>query len=343
VKAISVHGPLLAELDANGAPVGCFAPAPADALLIDNAAGELDRWLMAPLEKPAGATTDLENVPVNGAPLQPELLLVGPPRPEFRKAARRPPAFWNWQQFEEWLRAPADGSLAAADLGIDGPPRDRRMHVGIDPGKLTGLDGALFLTGGLSFWHNAERESPRLSGARRLGLVVDVAGLGDLSIDTGFGPLGGERRLMHWRPGGDGAALPPPPADLRQQIITDRRCRVILLTPAYFERGWWPRFLTEPRAGVAARLVAAAIGKPRTVSGWNLEVKQPRESQRLAPAGSVFYLELTGDGDVGAWFDQTWMQPMSDAAERRAAGFGLAAIGIYSGPRPMSIEEEPHA
>lgn len=345
VKAVTIRGPLLAALN-DGVVQEYFAPAPTDALLIDKNADKLDLLLMEPLTLPPGGQTDLAEVAVDGAPPQPPLLLVGPPRPEFRKAARRPPAYWKWGQFERWLTGPADATnLDAADLGIAGPPRDRRSHVGISADSLTGLEGALFMTAGLSFWHNAEMESPRLSGARQLGLVVDVDNLGHLTIDPGYGPMGGERRLMHWRAGGTGAALPEAPAGLRARIIADRRCRVVLLTPAYFERGWWPGYLTEPRAGVSATLVAAAVGKAQTVSGFGLAEgeKGPRPSRRLAPAGSVFYLQLSDTGDAGAWFDETWMKAMSDTPADRDAGFGLAAVGVYAGPRPLNIEEEPHA
>lgn len=329
VANIPVRGPLLVEVGDDGA-VDFFAPAPGDALPFDTPDGRLEVLRLAPLTRPAGAVTDLDG----------ELShTVGLSRPKLDKPAKRPPAFWRWDRFAAWLLGPADANFKRADLGIDGPPVDRRMHVGIDPTTLTGRDGALFMTSGLTFWRNDDMETLLLSGARRLALAVDVGDTGDLSLDAGFGPMGGERRLMHWRAADE--EFPSPPDGLREQVIKDRACRVILLTPACFAAGWRPEWLLAPRAGVTAELVAAAVGKPATVSGWDLKIKSARLSRRLAPAGSVYYLRLTGDDDaISHWFDATWMTCVSDMGNDNASGFGLAAVGVWSGtPETMEMEE----
>lgn len=342
VKRISVRGPMLVEL-ADDKAARFLAPAPGDALPFDEDDGRLSLRLLAPLARPSGATTDLDDKLSH---------IVGLARPDpdpdktLRKPAKRPPAFWYWERFERWLMGPNDEPAAdVKEIGIVGLPVDRRMHVAIDPATLTGRDGALFMTGGLAFWHNDEREEPKLSGARRLGLAIDIdmSDAGSLTIDSGYGPMGGERRLMHWRP--VDTYFPAMPPGLKESIVSSRHCRVILLTPAFFADGWRPGYLTDQRDGVGAELVAAVTGKPQTISGWDLVAKGPRPSRRLVPAGSVFYLKLTGsDDDISGWLDKTWMQCISNTPADRAAGFGLAVVGVWSGvPQSMTTEEESHA
>lgn len=337
VTAVSIRGPLLAEVTDDGA-VHCYAPAPGDALPFDKSDGRLTVRRLTPLRDPAGGLTDLKE------DLKQNLCVVGLVDPILDKPAPHPPAFWRWERFAAWLVNPADATLAADELGIPGPAHDRRSHVGIDPATLTGRDGALFATNGLTFWHNDADDDPALSGARRLALAVAVAGPEGVAPAPGFGPMGGERRLMYWRQA-EGINLPEPPDDLREQVITSGHCRVILLTPACFAAGWRPERLLIARAGVTPQLMAAVVGKPRTVSGWDLATRKARASRRLAPAGSVYYLKLSDDPEAnGRWFDAVWMQCVSDTADDNAAGFGLAAVGAWSGmPEDMKMEENGNA
>lgn len=331
--AIAVRGPLLVEIAATGS-IHFLVPAPGDALLFDREDKQYDLRRLAPLARLPGAQTDLDDKLPH---------VVGLPRPNLEKPAKRPPPFWKWERYAEWLLAPADRVCARVELGIDGPPVDRRMHVSIDPATLTGRDGALFMTGGLTFWRNERDDDPLLSSARRLALAIEVESTGALSLDPGFGPMGGERRLMHWQ--ASETNLPNAPAGLREQIMTDKACRVVLLTPAYFEAGWRPAWLLQERSGVTAELLAAVVGKPQTVSGWNLVAKTARASRHLAPAGSVYYLKLNGGAEaIGRWFDETWLQCVSDTDADQAAGFGLAAVGAWSGTvTPFELEEAENA
>ena len=341
VTKIPVRGPLLVEVADDGG-LEFYAPAPGDALLFDREDKQYDLRRLVPLAMPPGAQTDL------GGQLP---HAVGLARPNPDKPAKRPPAFWKWERFAEWLLKPElkpdDGVTSRAALGIDGPPTDRRMHVGINPDTLTGRDGALFMTGGLTFWRNEQNpESPdelRLSGVRRLALAVDMDHTGPLSLAPGFGPMGGERRLMHWRL--VESSFPTVPEGLREQVVADGHCRVILLTPAYFTAGWRPETLLAPLEGVTAELVAAVVGKPQTVSGWDLALPGPKASRRLAPAGSVYYLKLSDDKEAnGRWFDAVWMHCVSDIESDRNSGFGLAAVGVWKGAEgQMEIEEATHA
>jgi CRISPR-associated protein Cmr3 len=108
---------------------------------------------------------------------------------------------------------------------------------------------------------------------------------------------------------------------------------VVLITPALFEEGWRPRLAPGtplgPAEGVTqVRLVAACVGRPLVFSGWDLAKQQPKRTRRAAPAGSVYWLQLSGPPAARcAWIQRAWAQAASDAEEDRRDGFGVAAIG----------------
>lgn len=336
VTAVHVRGPLPVEL-VDG-EWRYLAPAPRDALAFEENDGTLTVRPLTPLELEPGISRDLD-----GQNKTKELHLVGlTVRGELRKPTRKAPAFWRWAQFAAWLAAPETWSKAAAELGWPTLLTDRRMHVSIDPTTGTGRDGMLFMTGGLSFHHTRQAEEPNMTESRRLALAVAVVVPDRFTIAPGWAPMGGERRLMTWHP--DGPDLPPMLPDLQQTIVDAKRCRVVLLTPAAFDDGWRPRWLLEARAGVKVGLEAAAVGKPETVSGWDMVAGGPRPSRRLVPAGSVYYLKLDGQpDDIRRWLAEIWMQCISDNDNDQAAGFGLAVVGAYDGPQPITTEEAQDA
>ena len=87
-------------------------------------------------------------------------------------------------------------------------------------------------------------------------------------------------------------------------------------------------------AGLRAKLVAAAVGRPVTVSGWDLIENIPKPSRRLVPAGSVYFVELQGEPDLGAvrqWVGALWLQPWASQPEQdRRDGFGLILVGAWT-------------
>jgi CRISPR-associated protein Cmr3 len=309
VKGIAVRGPLLVELDEAHAVGRWLLPAPADAVLFDLEPPESDKAMrqrLEPLRLPPGAYTALPD----------GLVPTGLTRSDPRKPARVP-RFWYWERFSHWLTNPSEGEVALAELGHDGPEPEQRAHVRIRSDALTAEEGALFQTRGLEFTN-----PPR----KRLGLAV----FSDAALRPGLAPLGGERRLASWRLSQD--APPGCPAAIREAIVQSGACRVVLLTPAHFARGSYPGWLIETRGGVSPTLVAMAVRRAQVVSGWDLEKKRPKPTRRLASAGTVLFVALTGDASaIARWVDSLWMQCVSDTEQDRRDGFGLAVLGTWSG------------
>jgi CRISPR-associated protein Cmr3 len=206
----------------------------------------------------------------------------------------------------------------------------------------------LFMTSGLTFWHSTGGKDGEaaLSHMKRMALIVETGNDDDLGQSTGYGPLGGERRLMYWRDGTDALSpLAQPPSEVLEAVKESGYCRIILLTPGIFAEGWRPDVTNWAAHNVQPELVAAAVDKPTVISGWDLAAVPPgpKPTRRLAPAGSVYYLHLKGKADdIGQWLSDTWLTCLSDDTEDRASGFGLAAIGVFDGAAAQLVIKEDH-
>jgi CRISPR-associated protein Cmr3 len=335
LRQIAVHGPLLAELAGDGDEVAeWYAPAPRDLLWVPGDDGGLALRRLVPRAPGPGRLVD--SLPAAG------LLPVFPPRGA--RPGKLPPglpAFWRWEELERWLCAPADRDGVDPDgLGAPDLPTERRVHLALRPGERVGIDGAIFMTSGLRF---LGRGNGRLAPRRfALGLRCDggtVQGR-PMALSARIAPLGGDRRLARWFPAAQ--EWPALPAAVRASIVAERRARIVLLTPACFEGGAIPGWSEGgwPGGGpVRAAVRAACVPRPDIVSGWDLAAGngpgkpkgRPKPTRRLAPAGSVYFVELAGGTaeDIGRWCDAAWLAPVSDGAQDRRDGFGLAALGVW--------------
>ena len=334
VKQIKVRGPLLVQLAQSGDKIERWlVSAPADALLLE--LEKKDHVLckrLVPLKLYEGA----EVVSTND---NTSLMLIGPVRPDLRKPSKGAPPYWYWDRFEEWLLDPSDHEQSLATLGHSGPRHEHRLHLSMNPETLTAKEGALFETSGLEFTSPGRDYEARLSGAQRLALAVVVDRMEASSIRSGLAGLGGERRMVSWRRSDSDLPKPECPPKLLTAITKNKACRVLLLTPACFEQGYRPGWLVEPRDGVQPDLQAITIQRPQVVSGWDLEKRGPKPTRRLAPAGTVLFLSLTGDDKaIESWVKGIWMQCVSDNEQDQKDGFGLAVLGSWSG-QPEEMQE----
>jgi CRISPR-associated protein Cmr3 len=346
LKQIAVRGPLLVQLPEPGdeqEQLHWFAPAPADALLLKPSKEdkpEVKAWLkrLIPLQRDENVYTDLTEL---SSQFGPPLHLVGSTSMEHSKGkpVDNPPVYWHWKVFENWLRYPDDHEINNLhELGIRGLQSETRVHMRMDRDKHTAADGALFETRGLSFTTSDEGE--KLHKARQLALAINIDGKDP--EHAGFSTLGGERRMVYWH--ASNTDFPKCPKEVIEQIKDDKgACRVILLTPAYFERGGYPeklaKGLLQELHGVQPEVKAIAVQRPQVVSGWDFTRKpngrsqgSPKKTRRLAPAGSVFFLQLPDEATIiEQWVHAVWMNCISDEEQDRRDGFGLAVVGRWDG------------
>jgi CRISPR-associated protein Cmr3 len=334
VKTRPVRGPLLVRLDEDENTIAeWFAPAPADALVLETEqrGGALLIRQLVPLSIPPGAAINLSD----------ELLPVGQTIRLPNKPYDDAPRFWRWDVFERWLRMPQEVLTILyrpKELGLRRLAVDWRVHVSIQPEQQTAVEGALFQTGGLVFTsRDLEDECAGRLVTERLALAVASEGNFE-RFAGGIAPIGGERRLAAWRR--TEAAFPACPTDLSGAIARERACRLVLLTPALFTQGALPRELLAATAGVTPRLIAAAVPRAQTVSGWDMEVHNangtygaPKPTRRLVSAGAVYFIQFDDADDPAAiarWVTEHWMTCVSDELQDCRDGFGLAVLGVGS-------------
>lgn len=145
----------------------------------------------------------------------------------------------------------------------------------------------------------------------------------DLGGDRGFLQLGGEARTA-WYEQSESRSLPSSPTPLPE------RFKVVLLTPAWFSRGWcpsdWSRFFTG-----SVRLVAAVIPRYQSLGGAYIDDQHRRSAfqkpmRRFVPAGSVFYFEH--EGNV-AYKGEPFTETPSGEGDFGQIGFGCVTIGTW--------------
>lgn len=314
VKKAGMRGPLLVELGQT--EVNFFVPAPSDALIFESEDGKLDVHKIVPIETPEHMSTDLDS----------RFALTGLIKPNRSKVAERVPRFWNWKAFEKWLSEETSYlRFSFEDLGIEGLLQEIRTHVRIEKASQTALDGGLFQTSGLEF---------QTRKRKRLALAIDT----DQEVDAGFAPLAGERRLVYWDKCSE--SFPTISENIKTSIAAKRACRLILLTPGFFQKGAIPSKILTNANEVKISLEAITLRNVDTVSGWNLEGRTPKPIRRLAAAGTTFFLKLEGEQRaIYNWIDNTWMRNVSDDEQSCLDGFGLAALGVWSGERKnMELE-----
>lgn len=302
LRALSIRGPILASLDEAGELRHLWAAAPQDCVWhpTKQNAEVLERRALGPSALPDGVESDLDGLqpvsPIDGLGALPST------------KATHGPAFWRWDLFEAWLASDSRGGVTTFDASAreglrDELLREARTHVAIAGDTLTASHGQLFETQGLRF----------ADGAERFGMWIET----DAVLQPGVGRLGGEGRLSTLR---ESSASPPRlPDTVREALRGKKRARVVLLTPGVFRLGHRP-----DGNQLGAAVVAAVVGRPLAQSGWDFAADQPKASRRLAPAGSVYWIETD---DAERWAEARWMSSICDDAQDARDGFGLCVVG----------------
>ncbi|MEJ5233709.1 MAG: type III-B CRISPR module-associated Cmr3 family protein [Geminicoccaceae bacterium] len=269
-------------------------------------------------------------------PRPPELRTLGRDEDPAREALWRPrlddprkpaslPRHWPDAAFVRWL---CGKDVKRSELeAVPEPGRRSQSHVGIDPEKLTAKEAILFAEEVVEAF---DRE-----GRFALGLEVELPEAIALERAT----LGGDRRLVELAEL-DRALFEPPAELLAAFRAGPQGLRLVLVTPARFEAGWLPDGFDAKDGdyrgtlpGIEGELVlrAAFVDRPIAVSGWDLAEGRPKRTERMAPAGSVFFVARRDGGTFGEQDARAlWLAAIGGRTEE---GFGRVVPGIWTAER----------
>lgn len=99
--------------------------------------------------------------------------------------------------------------------------------------------------------------------------------------------------------------------------------KLYLSTPAIFNEGWQPNL---KKYGIKAELVAAVVGKPLHIGGFDMVKRKPKTMYKAVPAGSVYYYETT---DSPEYILEQVQQGQAISDQLSTEGFGIAYLGNY--------------
>lgn len=217
----------------------------------------------------------------------------------------------------EWISA-ADYETYLAGTLRELPETDKlwdsehRIGVAIDPTTHTAAEGQLYAAE-----HLRLRDGVRL----RFAISEDPHQKETANLTDNVLQLGGEQRFGKVTSAGGEWKLP-------EVTITGTLVKWVLLTPAIFVHGWRPGWIGDDGAvklrvvngtrakrrherdhtadwkydpakygdqPITAKLLAACIGKPQVVGGWD---DQPKATHLAVPSGSVYYFKADNEAEA---------------------------------------------
>ena len=299
---LTLRGPLLARREPDGRVVRYFS-APLDVARVEEAGRGEGAWqILAPRADLLGLVTD-----------------AGLALPWAAPMGRPAPAEGRWlaeDDFFATLLGEPRPAVEAGDL------YQTELRSGIELDWTDGVRTRRVAREGRLYTVAFVRPSPGV------GLCLDVDGYDGLSA-TGLLGLGGEGRASRYDML---SATAPDRTAARERVARAGRLKVVLATPAFFARGWLPSWV-DPASRVTLgatgglRLLAAALGRPLGVGGFDVRAGRPRPIRPAVPAGSVYWFEEAERGAAGRAFDALDGRTVSDDAA--TIGFGLCCVGVW--------------
>lgn len=107
--------------------------------------------------------------------------------------------------------------------------------------------------------------------------------------------------------------------------------KLYFATPAIFDGGWLPEGFKKKKGRISGtwrnvqlELLAAFVGKPLRIGGFDVKERVPKPMRQAVPAGSVYYFRAA-NADIQDIIDHFHRQSLSDLLPEQ--GYGLAYVG----------------
>ena len=336
-----------------GSDLELYLPGPRDAVAEpDNNGSDGKKIKMIHRLKPAKAD--------GGCDLPSGLLpVLMPGNGEDFKPAKMP-TWWPVSRLTDWLLGE---TITFDDSFLLDPVQENRDHVCINPESGAAMTGQIFTSTGLNLsmlsrfgcrsHDRFEKRFMHVSLHARVTIDQKHAqAVNNLRI---FSPLGGERRLVHWKQCKgiiQGWTCPEAIHQALRNLQPNQGVRMVLATPAIFKNGWLPDWINRESLlgkpfgdGPTLQLVGAVVPRWKAVSGWALQGHQSREGETPSPvvpaqgpgpkairrmvlAGAVYFFKLC-DGNPQILATNGWLRSVSDSPIDRRDGFGFAVWGTW--------------
>lgn len=307
----------LARRNVNGIAERLYA-LPADLAVATVCGGGLETRMISPRALPVGIASSY------GLPLHPVLAE--------RSRSKAESGLWlteaGWAEYLAGRSPDAAHFLRTSELWH----MDMRVGIGLDHERRAAEEKKLFSIEAIAL---ASRSH---GGTHDIGFVVEVHGATP--------PTSGLVRF-----GGDGRACSvievPSQAPCLDtgDLVQAGRLRLVSTTPGIHPHGWLPNGADPAQLrgdgairfelhGVTGWIVCAAVPRADIVSGFDLARWRPKPAERVAPTGSVWWIELDPGvsafaldalAERGLWTDAEYKTQM-----RRAEGFNRIALAAWA-------------
>ncbi len=208
---------------------------------------------------------------------------------------------------------------------------DHRLGIALNGAQRTVAKGMLYTAQTIAL----NRRDGRNQGSD-VGFLVGVDGASGLLPENGLLRFGGDGRGAALQAVSPKNLLPTPDG---RRIEQERRFRLVLATPGLFVDGWRLPGLDADNHwrgpdGCTARLIAAAVNRADTVSGWDLAQRQPKPAQRVAPVGSVYWFDdFQGQAEALGKLVANGFWAMSEYPERSRCAEGFNNLFVAAWPK----------
>jgi len=165
--------------------------------------------------------------------------------------------------------------------------------------------------------------------SKDLYFIVEFEGL-NLIQTEGFIKLGGENKVAVYSILNEDLHIPT-------AVIDKTIFKLYLLTPALFEKGWYPKWLrldnetglysgaiTYQGTKIGLRLITASIGKPIHIGGYDMKKREPKPMLKAVPTGSIYYFELEDGSHISLLNSIFHLKSISDFKSNE--GFGITIL-----------------
>jgi CRISPR-associated protein Cmr3 len=304
-----------------------------------DASGRVERLYQLPADLSAspaagGAGFEIRKIEARALPAGLESSYSLPLHTVLAESTRSKPETGLWLTEAGWTEYLAGRRPSAAHLvhASELWRTDLRVGVGLDPDRRAAEDGKLF---------SIQAIAP---ASRSSGYAYDVGF--SVEVRDATPPTAGLVRF-----GGDGRACAvfemasqAPRVD-SEDLARAGRLRMIATTPGIYSHGWLPtganpacrrkdgaiRFELDE---VAGWIVCAAVARADVVSGFDLAAWRPKPAERVAPTGSVWWLELEPHvtaSDLDKLAERgLWPESEYNINTRRAEGFNRVALAMWN-------------